>query len=88
VKGGYRTRFKLGARADLRAIDKTAALAILKKLAELEQDPYGFDTTALKSRPGVRRLRIGDYRAWYTINESEVVIWVIRVGHRSTVYDR
>lgn len=84
----YRTRFEPAAQADLRKIDRAAALGILRKLVELESDPYGFGTLELVSRPGVRRLRIGHYRAWYTIDGNELVVWVVKVGHRSTVYDR
>jgi mRNA interferase RelE/StbE len=61
--------------------------AILAKLAELESDPLGFTTTALVSQPDRRRLRVGDYRVNYTIDNGELVVWVVHVGHRSTVYD-
>lgn len=84
----YRTVFTPAARDDLRKIDRTTALAILRKLTELETDPYGFATTELVNRPGVRRLRIGNYRAFYTIENGELIIWVLAVGHRSTMYDR
>lgn len=64
------------------------ALRILAKLAELENDPMGFNTTALVSQPDRRRLRVGDYyRVIYTIDNGELVVWVVHVRHRSTVYD-
>ncbi|SCF57629.1 mRNA interferase RelE/StbE [Streptomyces sp. DconLS] len=63
------------------------ALRILAKLTELESDPLGFNTTALVSQPERRRLRVGDYRVVYTIDNGELVVWVVHVGHRSTVYD-
>lgn len=63
------------------------ALRILVKLTELESNPLGFNTTALVSQPERRRLRVGDYRVVYTIDSGELVVWVIPVGHRSTVYD-
>ncbi|MFJ4277775.1 type II toxin-antitoxin system RelE/ParE family toxin [Streptomyces massasporeus] len=63
------------------------ALRILAKLAELESDPTGFNTTALVSQPDRRRLRVGDYRVIYTIDNGELVVWVVHVGHRSSVYD-
>jgi mRNA interferase RelE/StbE len=62
------------------------ALRILAELTELESDPLGFDTTALVSQPDRRRLRVGDYRATYSIDNGELVVWVVHVGHRSTVY--
>ncbi len=55
------------------------ALRILAKLTELETDPLGFNTTALVSQPERRRLRVGDYRAAYTIDNGEPVAWVVHV---------
>lgn len=84
---GYRTRFHTAARDELRKIPKQTAMMILRKLTELEQDPYGYDTTALVSRPDRRRLRVGDYRVIYTVDNGELVVWIGHVGHRSGVGD-
>ncbi|MFE6103439.1 type II toxin-antitoxin system RelE/ParE family toxin [Streptomyces laurentii] len=83
----YRTVFRPEAQAELRKIPRDMALRILTKLTELESDPLGFNTTALVSQPERRRLRVGDYRVVYTINKGELVVWIVHVGHRSTVYD-
>ncbi|MFI1148829.1 type II toxin-antitoxin system RelE/ParE family toxin [Streptomyces sp. NPDC020817] len=83
----YRTVFRPEAQAELRKIPRGMALRILAKLTELETDPLGFDTTALVSRPDRRRLRFGDYRLVYTIGNGELLVWVVQVGHRSTVYE-
>jgi len=63
------------------------ALRILSKLTELETDPLGFNTTAMVSRPERRRLRVGDYRVTYTLENDELTVWMTQVGHRSSVYD-
>lgn len=63
------------------------ALRILARLTELESDPFGFNTGALVSQPERRRLRVGDYRVVYMIDNGELVVWAVHVGHRSTVYD-
>ncbi|MET9807904.1 type II toxin-antitoxin system RelE family toxin [Streptomyces halstedii] len=81
----YRAVFRPEAQAELRKIPRDAALRILTKLTELEADPLGFDTS-LVSQPDRRRLRVGDYRVIYTIDDGELVVRVVRVGHRSTVY--
>ncbi len=47
----------------------------------------GLGTTALVSQPDRRRLRVGDYRVIYTLDNGELVVWVVHPGHRSTVYD-
>ena len=83
----YRTIFRPEARDDLRKIPRDTALRILAKLAELEADPFGFSTTALVSQPERRRLRVGDYRIIYTVDNGELTVWIVHVGHRSTAYN-
>ncbi|MEU5460881.1 type II toxin-antitoxin system RelE/ParE family toxin [Streptomyces althioticus] len=83
----YRTVFRAEAQDELRKVPRDMALRILAKLTELENDPTGLNTTALVSQPDRRRLRVGDYRVIYTIDNGELVVWVVHVGHRSTVYD-
>jgi len=61
--------------------------SVLAKLTEWESDPLGYGTAALVSRPERRRLRIGDYRVVYTIDNGALAVWVVHVGHRATVYD-
>jgi mRNA interferase RelE/StbE len=77
----YRTIFDPQARAEIRHLPRQTALTILRKLAELEQDPYGFSTTALVSDPSVRRLRVGNYRVFYEIRSAELVVWVVHIAH-------
>lgn len=84
----WRTVFRPEARDELRAVPRDTALRILAKLTELETDPYGFNTTALVGDPTRRRLRVGDYRIVYTLDQGELIIWIVQVDHRSTVYRR
>ncbi|GAA3739416.1 type II toxin-antitoxin system RelE family toxin [Salinactinospora qingdaonensis] len=82
----YSTVFKVEARAELRKVPRAQAMAILRKLAELELDPYAFGTTVLVGSSDYRRLRIGDYRVIYTVDRGWLVIVVVQVGRRSTSY--
>ncbi|MFJ3202130.1 type II toxin-antitoxin system RelE/ParE family toxin [Streptomyces sp. NPDC086989] len=68
-------------------VARAMALRILAKLTELETAPLGFNTTALVSQPERRRLRVGDHRVVYTLDDRELAVWVVHVGHRSTVHD-
>jgi mRNA interferase RelE/StbE len=83
----YRTVFRPESQAELRKIPRAMALRVLAKLTESESDPLGFNTAALVSQPERRRLRAGDYRVVYTIDNGELVIRAVHVGHRATVYD-
>ncbi|MGW3072230.1 type II toxin-antitoxin system RelE family toxin [Kitasatospora sp. NPDC001132] len=40
----------------------------------------------LVSQPDRRRLRVGDYRIVYTVDNGQLVVWVVHVGHCSTIY--
>jgi len=40
----------------------------------------------LKDRPGFLRVRVGDYRIIYTIEDDVLRIILVRVGHRRDVY--
>ncbi|MFB7471756.1 type II toxin-antitoxin system RelE/ParE family toxin [Kitasatospora sp. NPDC056184] len=82
----YSTRFIESARSELRKLPRQAAIQILRKLADLEQDPYGFHTTAMVGSPENRRLRVGDHRVIYTVDGGQLIVLVIRIGHRSEIY--
>ena len=79
--------FRPEARDDLRALPRDVAMRVLRKLTDLEADPLGLSTTALIGRPELTRLKVGDYRVIYTIDNGELTIWVVHVAHRATVYD-
>lgn len=83
----YTTVFKAEAQLELRKVPRDHAMAILRKLAELETDPFAFGTTALVGVPGHRRLRVGHPRVVYTVDNGRLVIVVVQVGRRSTIYD-
>jgi len=83
----YRTIFDPKARVEIRRLPRQTAITILRKLADLEQDPYGFSTTALVGDPSVRRLRVGGYRVFYEIRSTDLVVWAIHIAHRSVAYD-
>jgi mRNA interferase RelE/StbE len=81
VTSDYRIRVAPAARDELRQAPRAAALRILKKLLELENDPYGFfasDPIPLTSRPERRALRIGDHRVVYTVEQREVIVWTVQ----------
>ena len=81
----YSVRFKSSVKKDLRSIQKQDVLRILKALEGLAEDPRPSNSKPLPGRDAWR-VRIGHYRAIYTINEQEIIIEVIKIGHRKNVY--
>ena len=83
---GYKITYKKSVAGDLKRLGKSEARRVLKKIgAELRENPERF-TSLRGAYAGLRRCRIGDYRAIFAIMEKEVL--VLRVGHRKEVYRR
>ena len=57
----------------------------LARLAQLETDPRPADVKKLKGREAWR-IRVGDYRVIYEIQDRQVQILVITIGHRREIY--
>lgn len=78
------------AKRELKKITDRAALRrIGAAIDALEQNPRPAGSTMLKdSTSSAYRIRAGDYRILYTINDRVLVVTVVRVGHRSHVYGR
>jgi mRNA interferase RelE/StbE len=88
---GYVTRFTPHAQRDMLKIPRPDALRILYRLTELQKamdagDTATFDIKALHGHSSRWRLRVGDYRVVYTIEEGQLLVWVMAVGNRRDIY--
>ena len=54
----------------------------------IEKLPDGEDIKALKGHPGMLRLRVGNYRIIYTVDNGELTVYVIDAGNRGEIYNR
>jgi mRNA interferase RelE/StbE len=83
----YRIVFRKSVAKDLRRIpnqDLRRILAVIDSLSE-EPRPSGVERLSGQER---YRVRQGSYRIIYEINDREVVVVVVKVGHRKDVYRR
>lgn len=71
----------------LKQIDRQDRDRIRGAIALLGEDPRPPAAKALRGRPGLR-VRIGNYRIIYTVNDDVLVVAVIALGHRRDVYER
>lgn len=72
---------------------RTDAVRLLHRLAELRKamdsgDTTALDIKALQGHSARWRLRIGDYRVVYTVEDGQLIVWVLAVGNRRDVYRR
>jgi mRNA interferase RelE/StbE len=59
---------------------------MLIAVESLAENPYPTGTRKLAAAEFTYRLRIGDYRVIYTIDDNVLIIEIVRVGHRKDVY--
>ena len=81
----YKIFFRKSVQKDFEAIPKKDLRRILKRIDDLANDPRppGFEKLTGQER---YRLRQGIYRILYSIQDDELTIWVVKVGHRKEVY--
>lgn len=86
--GAYTVRLNAGARRQLRALGEPIRSRIREALRGLETDPRPAGAKLLSGSRAERiwRVRVGDYRVLYEINDDQLVVLVIRLGHRGQVY--
>ena len=83
--GKYNLSFKKSVAKDLRKIPNKDIKNILAKIEKLQIDPRATSCIKLSGQERYR-FRCGVYRIIYEIKDSELVILVIKVAHRSHVY--
>ena len=81
----YRIEFRPAAVRALRKLDPPMAKRLHGAIALLAEDPRPPASRPLTGRPGYR-VRVGDYRVIYTIDDGVLLIVVVTVGHRREVY--
>jgi len=84
----YELRFRPAALRQLRKLDSQMARHIKSTTETLRTEPRPPGVKALTGQRGWLRIRVGDYRIVYEVRDSELVVLVIQIGHRSQVYDR
>jgi mRNA interferase RelE/StbE len=82
---GYKIYFKESVWKDLRKIPKKDLQRILKKIEELSEDPRPAGCEKLTSQERYR-IRLGKYRILYSIQDIELTVWIVKLGHRKDVY--
>jgi len=81
----YEIYFKESVWKELRKVPKKYLKKILSRIENLGFDPRPVGCEKLTGHE-LYRIRQGNYRIVYSIQDSELTIWVIKIGHRKEVY--
>jgi mRNA interferase RelE/StbE len=83
----YSLLIKPSAAKDLDAISEKATLSrLIEKIKSLASQPRPSGSEKLAGRSNLYRVRQGNYRVIYSVDDQSRVVDVIKVGHRRDVY--
>ncbi|WP_454778166.1 type II toxin-antitoxin system RelE family toxin [Georgenia muralis] len=84
----YQVVLAPAAARELRRFDPTARRRVQAVLELLAENPRPPAATRLVGGAGEWRVRTGDYRVIYEIEDDRLVVLVLRAGHRREIYRR
>ena len=83
--GKYKVEIKKSAIKELHAIPGKYLKKIVSSIRSLSDDPRPKGCVKISGRERYR-IRIGNYRILYSIEDEILVVYVVKIGHRKDVY--
>ena len=81
----YKVYFRESVEKDFRAIPKKDVSKILHRIESLAVAPRPLGGEKLTGQERYR-VRQGQYRIVYSVQDKEFTVWIVKVGHRKNVY--
>ena len=82
----YAFDFTQRAERDLRGLDRKMQRRVAQTLDALAEEPRPDGVTKLKDRDDVYRVRVGQFRILYSINDEALTVLVIGIPDRKDAY--
>ncbi len=82
----YRIAVKRSAAKALKKIPKADRKRIIEKIESLSENLSNPDTAKMKGNNPFHKVRTGEYRIIYEIQEDVLIIMIVKVGHRKDIY--
>lgn len=82
----YKIEIKKSAAKEISKLPKVSVKRIIDRIQALSDDPRPQGCKKL-SGDEKYRIRIGIYRVLYSIIDEELVIFIVKVGHRKDIYE-
>jgi mRNA interferase RelE/StbE len=83
----FRVSITSRAERELKRLDRQVKNRIVSAITALASDPRPYGCLKVRSEEGVWRIRVGDWRIGYQVDDNANEVLVIRIGHRSEFYD-
>lgn len=82
----YQVEITRDALRALAKLDKPVRRRVQAAIEALAEQPRPHGVIALHELPGAYRIRVGDYRVIYTIDDGRLIVLVVDLGHRREIY--
>jgi mRNA interferase RelE/StbE len=83
----YKIYFRKSAAKELGKIPNPEVQKVIQRIESLAIDPRPIGCEKLTGKE-FYRIRKGNYRIIYSIQDDELTIWVVKIGHRKDIYNR
>jgi mRNA interferase RelE/StbE len=84
----YAVRVSRSAQKEVRSLDGSVRGRVIRALRSLETDPRPAGCRKLVGSQNRWRIRVGDYRVIYVVDDTGRVIEIVAVRHRSKAYEQ
>lgn len=84
----YEVTFTVEAAEQIERLPKRIAGQVIRKVESLAREPRPTQARRLTEHSHLYRVRSGDYRILYQIQDTCLLVLVVKVGHRRDVYRR
>jgi mRNA interferase RelE/StbE len=81
----YRLFIKPSAAKEIEALTKKERIRVTHRIQDLSKDPRPAGCEKLSGQDKYR-VRQGQYRIVYSVSDVELIVCVVKVGHRKDVY--
>lgn len=82
----YTVEFRRSAEKDLRRLEPAVQRRVLRAAETLADNPRPNGCRKLQGSENAFRIRVGDYRVIYTVDDAVLIVAIERVRHRREVY--
>jgi mRNA interferase RelE/StbE len=83
----YSIGIKASAQKELDALDNALFARVDRKITSLADNPRPVGCKKLRGYKDLWRIRVGDYRVVYLLDDAKTLVTIVRVAHRKDVYD-
>ncbi len=83
----FQVEFSKRAQKEFRKIDTRYIPKIYASIENLQTDPRPIGCKKLSGSEYTYRIRIGDYRVIYEIEDGQLIVLIVKIRHRQSAYD-